>query len=208
MSGEYDFRDLLERYLKKEERDISWLARQLGKAPSTVSRWYHCETRPQNPMAVLRMAEVLQVPAEERSIFFGAAAAYYGWSRSVFAFTLAPLPLTASTAENGAAAHAELTPAGMPLMRTDEDIAVRVEVRGWWWNQTDRFFQGMDEDAHAPTRLEGMLWHELGQMKDHILYGPAMILTTLLLMAMRGSKRQPAAPLPAASHTNERNQKV
>ena len=141
MNGEYDFKDLFEAYLQQSERDVSWLARQLGKAPSTVSRWYHCETRPQNPGVLVQIAELLDVPDGERATFFTTAATYYGWSLSVFALAL-PANQAARTGEGvPLAPPIEVPDTHTPQPEPSPETEAEVEVKGWWWNQTERFFR-------------------------------------------------------------------
>ncbi len=55
------FAELLNRYLQRQDRTMSWLAQRLGVYPSTVSRWLEGVTRPDSPETVIRIADCLGV---------------------------------------------------------------------------------------------------------------------------------------------------
>lgn len=57
------FAELLNHYLREQDRTVSWLAGRLGVHASTVSRWSDGVTRPDSPETVVRIADCLHVPS-------------------------------------------------------------------------------------------------------------------------------------------------
>lgn len=58
----YDrFAQLLDEYLRDQDRNAAWLAKRLGVHPATVGRWLQGETRPDAPETVIRIADCLGV---------------------------------------------------------------------------------------------------------------------------------------------------
>lgn len=68
MSENYypEFAAHLVRYLADADRSASWLARRLQMNPGTVSRWLNGESRPNSPELIIRIADILGVPTEQR----------------------------------------------------------------------------------------------------------------------------------------------
>lgn len=60
-----EFAQILIQQLNKLDRSPSWLAKQLGIYPSTVMRWLSHETRPNDPEAVIGIANALGIREEE-----------------------------------------------------------------------------------------------------------------------------------------------
>lgn len=73
-----DFTRMLNLHLQKRDRSPTWLARQLGINPGTVSRWLNQEARPGAPEMVIRVADLLGVhePAARQALL---TAAGYGY---------------------------------------------------------------------------------------------------------------------------------
>lgn len=58
------FSEIINRQLQEQERSYTWLARRLGVAPSTVSRWVDGYTRPHSPEQVIRLTDILHIHAK------------------------------------------------------------------------------------------------------------------------------------------------
>jgi len=66
-----EFSKLVENYLAKNDRTLSWLARRLHVSPSTVTRWLNYETRPGNVKIVIRIADILNIDKDQLLIAAG-----------------------------------------------------------------------------------------------------------------------------------------
>lgn len=79
-----DFTRMLNLHLQKRDRSPTWLARQLGINPGTVSRWLNQEARPGAPEMVIRVADLLGVHnhSERQALL---AAAGYGYQEAASA---------------------------------------------------------------------------------------------------------------------------
>lgn len=94
MADRDEFARLLNQYLQKRDRSITWLAGRLGVAPSTVSRWSNGLATPQDLERVIRVADVLGIHNPvDRQRFVEAAGYVYTERKS---------PQGPSTAEIGA----------------------------------------------------------------------------------------------------------
>ncbi len=84
----FEFGELLQSYLYRQDRNMRWLAARLRVSPSTVTRWCNGETRPRDPETVLRIAEELGIrDAEERNRLLAAAG---------YAASIDPVPVPGS----------------------------------------------------------------------------------------------------------------
>lgn len=70
------FAELLNQYLREQDRTVSWLAGRLGIHASTVSRWSDGVTRPDSPETVVRIADCLHVSSGTARSELLAAAGY------------------------------------------------------------------------------------------------------------------------------------
>ena len=73
------FSELLNRHLQEQDRNGSWLARQIGVHPSTVNKWRSPQDylRPGSLDSVSRIADALGLEAKERKLLLVAAGYLY-----------------------------------------------------------------------------------------------------------------------------------
>ena len=76
MSYYPNFSALVNDALARLDRSPSWLARQLGVYPSTVTRWLNEGTRPRNPETVVRVADLLGLASAKQDLLIAAGFGY------------------------------------------------------------------------------------------------------------------------------------
>lgn len=86
------FGEILTHQLREADRTPSWLARQLGITPSTVTRWLNDGTRPGNPETVIRIGDLLGLSGARDWLLAAAGYGYEGATKS--ASSNLPRPVT------------------------------------------------------------------------------------------------------------------
>ncbi|MCB0062984.1 MAG: tetratricopeptide repeat protein [Caldilineaceae bacterium] len=82
-----EFSRLLNDYLAQTDRSPTWLARQLGVNPSTVTRWLNHSTRPANPELVVQIADALGRASEQEPLLVAAGYGYQPAATTTAALT-------------------------------------------------------------------------------------------------------------------------
>jgi len=130
MAYQPEFAELLTQSLARLDRSPAWLAQRLGVNPSTVSRWLNQSGRPADPETVVRVADILGIPAQMQALL---AAAGYGYVEGES--QPAPPPLPHSLSELPPARRHNLPVSLTPLFGREEeeahlsDLLTRADVR-------------------------------------------------------------------------------
>lgn len=71
MTADLDLDEWITTRLKKLDRNASWLAKQIGREPSTIARWRSGESKPGNYEDIIKLADILKIDSpEDRASFF------------------------------------------------------------------------------------------------------------------------------------------
>lgn len=134
MAYQPEFAELLTQSLARLDRSPAWLAQRLGVNPSTVSRWLNQSGRPADPETVVRVADILGIPAQMQALL---AAAGYGYveGESQPAPPSAPPPAPLSLPDLPPVRRHNLPVSLTPLFGREEeethlsDLLTRADVR-------------------------------------------------------------------------------